>query len=155
MTSFDTLRAVWPNLSGTTDQKLAALAAMTVAGPTVDVKTSDVFAYLALAGKLTGLQVYAVSPPNGANANAILAARQLFALPSVGVTTIQMSSPQVYTVVQAWLGALVAETADTGITSADVSVLMALASSSIPWWQANGYTSPISQNDLDAAGGLT
>jgi hypothetical protein len=22
----------------------------------------------------------------------------------------------------------------------------------IPWWQANGYTSPISQGDLDAAG---
>lgn len=37
-----------------------------------------------------------------------------------------------------------------------IAALVALATSLVtPWWQANGYTSPIGPNDLVAAGGLT
>lgn len=37
-----------------------------------------------------------------------------------------------------------------------IAALTALAKANVqPWWQANGYTSPITQGDLTAAGGLT
>ena len=37
-----------------------------------------------------------------------------------------------------------------------IAALTAFASAQVLlWWQANSYTSPISKNDLDAAGGLT
>jgi hypothetical protein len=36
-----------------------------------------------------------------------------------------------------------------------IVALTALAQATVqPWWQANGYTSPITQGDLTAAGGL-
>lgn len=41
-------------------------------------------------------------------------------------------------------------------TGPTIIALTALAQSTVtPWWQANGYSSTISQSDLDAAGGLT
>ena len=155
MTDYSLLIALWPSLTGTTAQKLAAVNAMTEPGPNVDVQTSSVFAYLALVGKLAKLKAYAEAPPNGANATAVMAAQQLMTLPAVGVMTIEMSRPNVYAVVSAWLGSFVADTANTSITSDDVSMMLSLATPTVPWWQANSYTSPISQNDLDAAGGLT
>jgi len=37
-----------------------------------------------------------------------------------------------------------------------IVALTALAQASVqPWWQANGYSSPITQSDLTAAGGLS
>ena len=36
-----------------------------------------------------------------------------------------------------------------------ITALAALAPSALPWWQNNGYASPISANDLVAAGGLS
>lgn len=44
---------------------------------------------------------------------------------------------------------------NTGIAAADVTALLALAGGPpVPWWKANGYTSPFNENDLAAAGGL-
>lgn len=41
-------------------------------------------------------------------------------------------------------------------SGATITNLTALAQATVtPWWQANGYSSPISLNDLSAAGGLT
>ena len=44
----------------------------------------------------------------------------------------------------------------TNLSGPTILALTALAKGAVtPWWQNNGYTSPISQADLDAAGGLT
>ena len=65
MAYYDALIAKWATLpSGdTTAQKLAALNALTVAGPIVDVSVSAVVGYLGLNGKLSGLIKYAANPP--------------------------------------------------------------------------------------------
>ena len=154
MAYYDALVARWATLAGTAAQKLAAINAETVAGPNADVAVSAVVATLALSGKLAGLQTYAQSPPANAVAQAVTAARELVALmSSPNAPAFRMSDPSVYTTVQGFLSALVADVA-TGITADNQSALLALAATTIPWWTANGYASPISQGDLDAAGGL-
>jgi len=154
MAYYDALVARWATLAGTTAQKLGAINALTVDGPIADVSISAVVAYLALGGKLAGLQAYAQNPPNNANAEAIIAARELVALmSSPNAPSFRMSDPAVYATVQDFLSALAGDAA-TGITADNQAALLALAATTIPWWQAIGYTSPISQGDLDAAGGL-
>jgi hypothetical protein len=154
MAYYDALIARWATLAGTTAEKLAAINALTVAGPTTDVSVSAVVAYLALSGKLAGLEAYAQNPPSNADAQALVAARELVALmSSPNAPPFRMSDPAVYATVEGFLSALVADAA-TGITAENQAALLALAATAIPWWQASGYASPISQGDLDAAGGL-
>ena len=44
----------------------------------------------------------------------------------------------------------------TNLSGPTVTALTALAQATVqPWWQANGYTTPIGMDDLAAAGGLT
>jgi len=44
----------------------------------------------------------------------------------------------------------------TNLSGPTITALTALTEAEVvPWWQANGYTSPINANDLLAAGGLT
>ena len=154
MAYYDALVARWATLSGTTAQKLAAINALTVAGPMTDVAVTSVVATLALSGRLAGLQAYAQNPPANANAQALTAARELVALlSSPNAPPFRMSDPTVYATVQSFLAALVGDTA-TGVGAADEVALLGLAATIVPWWKANGYASPISQGDLDAAGGL-
>jgi hypothetical protein len=157
MAYFDALRAQWTTLPAgdTPAQKLAAINALTLAGPAVDVPVGEVAGYLALQGKLSALQAYAASPPAGANATAVVAAKELVTLlgaPSVSV--FRMSDAATATAVRNFLNALTADAA-TGITAQDVAALLGLAATTLPWWQASGYSSPIAQSDLDAAGGLS
>lgn len=155
MAYYDALVAQWATVTGTTAQKLAAINAQTIAGPKVDVPISSVIAYLALNGKLATLQAYGASPPATANAQALIAARELVALmTSPNAPPFRMSESSVFSAVQGFLQALTADAA-TGVTAADQSALLALANTTIPWWQSAGYASPISQGDLEAAGGLT
>jgi hypothetical protein len=155
MAYYDALIARWATLSGTTAQKLGTINGLTVDGPTVDVPISAVVAYLALSGKLAALQSYAGNPPEGANAEALIAARELVALiGSPNAPPFRMSDSTVYSTVQGFLSALVADAA-TGITSDNQAALLALAATTIAWWKSAGYASSISQGDLDAAGGLS
>jgi hypothetical protein len=154
MAYYDALVARWATLAGTTAEKLAAINALTIAGPMTDVTVAAVVATLALSGKLAGLQAYAQSPPSNANAEALVAARELVALlSSPNAPPFRMSDPTVYATIQNFLAALVADAA-TGIGATDEAALLSLAATTVPWWKANGYASPISQGDLDAAGGL-
>jgi hypothetical protein len=152
---YDALTTKWATLSGTTNDKLVAINALTVAGPAKDVSASSVIGYLALNAKLSGLLAYAAAPPQGAQAVTVVAAKELAALLSMpSFTTFYLSDPQVAAGVQVFLNALAGDAA-TGIAAADVTALLALGNTTIPWWASAGYSSSISLNDLGAAGGLS
>jgi hypothetical protein len=155
MTNYAPLQAEWPNLSGTTAQKIATLNAMTVAGPNQDVPVSSVVAYLALDLKLATLKNYAASPPSGSNASVVAVAQNFVAMLSVNEPPpFEMSNPMIYSAISGFLTTLATDT-NTGIVTADVTALLALAATTLPWWEANGYAGPITGDDLAAAGGLT
>ncbi len=160
MTYYDALASEWAAITAanpgyTTAQKLAAVNAMTVAGPTVDVPTSAVLNYLMLNVKLVGLEAYAAAPPSGSSPTVVALVKELlaaFGYPAFQI--FQTSLAAVYSTVSGMLSAIAGDV-NTGLTSADATAILALAQTTIPWWQANGYTSPINNNDLTAAGGLT
>jgi hypothetical protein len=135
----------------TAAEKLAAIGTWMVAGPMQDVSVSSVSAYLAVQGKLPRLEAYAAAAPATAATLAEAAAKSYFDLLPNGVRTIEMSNATVYAAVQGWLNAWTGDT-NTGVTSTDVTNILALAATQIPWWEANGYPGPININDLAAAG---
>jgi hypothetical protein len=164
MAYYDALVAKWATLSGTTAQKLAAINALTVAGPIVDVRVSAVVGYLGVNAKMSGLQSYAanaVAGQNGATTTSVIAARELVAIMNCpNAPAFQMSNPTIYAAMETMLEALVADST-SGITAGDQAALLALAATSIPWWSApvaqggGGLSGPISEADLEAAGGLS
>ncbi len=152
MAYYDALVAEWATLTGTTADKLAAIDALTVAGPNVDVAPAAIVAYLALAGKLAALLKYAAAPPASA---AGVAAANLAAVLAMGsnAPSFAMSQPGVYAQMDAMRGAR-AGAAASGLSAAAAAALLALAATTTPWWRAAGYSSPIGAGDLAAAGGL-
>lgn len=171
MSYYDALITAWDNASAssgavlpsgvtgslladlTTSQKLTAINAWTVAGSAKDIPISEVAGYLLLNGITAKARAFLASPPSGtAQADLITAQSLLDLISTPTVSTIQTSNPAVATQVATLLGNLQA----VGIISAtDVTNLLALSSTSVPWWQVAGYTSAISANDLMAAGGLS
>lgn len=166
MAYYDALVAAWnsttqppANVTGTglsssmtTAQKLAALNGWAVAGPNVNVNVSAVVGYLGLNGKLSALAKYAASPPATA---AGVAGQELLAIINCpNAPAFQTSNPTVYQTIEGMLTTLAGD-ANSGISSTDVTNLLALAATTVPWWQANGYGRPISMDDLTAAGGLS
>jgi hypothetical protein len=145
-----------PLASGmTAAEKLAAIQGWTVAGPSVDVPVSEVVAYLAIQGKLTALKAYAAtaSPTAGTNQAGVTAAADLLiVLGTAAITTMRMSDPAIAAGIEALLSALVADSANSGITTADQTALLALAATTMPWWQTAGLKSAPNLNDLAAAG---
>jgi hypothetical protein len=136
----------------TPQQKLAAIQGWVVAGPTQDVTPGQVTMYLASQMKLTSLRNYSqtASPIAGANAAGVNAALDLFEM--LTVPAIKMSDPTIAAGVEMLLAAMVADTANSGITATDQANLLALgAGPSIPWWQSIGLASPITPMDLTAA----
>jgi hypothetical protein len=160
MAYYDALVAQWATLPAgdTTAQKLAAINAMTVAGPNVDVKVSAVVGYLGVNAKMSGLQKYAATAVAGtgnATAESVMAANELVAIMNCpNAPDFQMSNTAVYAAMAGMLAALVSDSA-SGITSSDQAALLALAATTTPWWKSNGYSSPFNSNDLVAAGNLT
>lgn len=154
MAYYDALKAKWATLTGTVADKLTAINAATVVGPRVDVAISSVVGYLALQAKLSTLQAYASNPPTSAVPQAVVAAKELVTLiatPSIHI--FQLTDANTYAAVSNFLNALAGD-AGTGIVASDVTALLGMAETTVSWWSANGYSSPISQTDLDAAGGL-
>lgn len=153
MAYYDALIAKWGTLSGTTAAKLAAINALTVAGPSQDVAPSAIVAYLALNLRLATLLKYAANPPA---TEAGAAAAELAAILQMGSNAPIFASSQaaVLVAVTGMLNAIAADES-SGLMSTDAVNLIALASTALPWWQANGYTSPFTQADLDAIGGLS
>jgi hypothetical protein len=139
MAYYDALVAEWATLSAgnSTAQKLAAINAMTVAGPNLDVAVSAVVGYLALNGKLSALQKYAASPP--ATEAGIAGAELVALLMCPNAPAFRMSEVATYAAVSAFLNAL-ADDSNSGIAANDVTSLLALAvGPTVTWCQANGY----------------
>ena len=162
MTYYTALATEWAAITAanpgyTSAQKLAAINALAVPGPTVDVAASAVLGYLMLNVKLGALQAYAASPPNGSSPSVVALVVELlsaFSYPAFG--TFQASNPTVYSTLNTMLTAMTTD-AHTGLTSTDVTAIMALAQTTIPWWQATiaqgggGLSSPVGVGDLSAA----
>ncbi len=156
MAYYDPLIAIWPNVPGsTTADKLAALNAMTAAGPYKDVSPSAIIGYLGLQGKLYNLISYANNPPTNAISTSVSVAKVLISILTMpSAPAFQTSQSAIYNTIVAMLSQLVADPL-TGLVSADQTNLVALANTTIPWWQANGLLAPVNLNDLAAAGGLS
>lgn len=139
MAYYDALIAKWATLTpGTTAQKLAQINAITVTG---SVPTSFY---------VTGNQL--LNCINWAEFSALTASQQsnLLALCQVQGNLLGGSSNTAYLVDGMILSYF------TNLSGPTVTALTALAqTTSQPWWQANGYTSAFTNNDLSAAGGLT
>lgn len=160
MVDFTALVAKWPSISGSTlQEQIDAINALTVAGPNINVQPSQVVRYLALNLKLAGIMKYAASPP------ATLAgtcAAELVAILNMGQNAppFYTSDPTDFAALQAMLNALAGD-ADSGITTPDVTALLALAETAMPWWQASvangggGLDQPVGLGYLVNAGLVT
>lgn len=162
MAYYDNLVAQWATLTGTVDEKLAAINAQTVAGPNVDVAVSTVVGVLMLSGSYLSIAAFANTAPNAdpVHDGALISAKTLMALLTIpNVPPFAMSDPTTYARIKGMADALLAQelasSNSTGFTQAVHDALLALPATVLPWWKVNGYTSPFSQSDLDAAGGLT
>lgn len=161
MAYYDALRTEWATLSGSTADKLAEINALTIPGPAQDVTVRSVVGMLLLNGAYLRASNFAKSTPTGdATHDAALVAMQtLMAWLTVpNAPDVQMSNPTTFGAVKAMGDAALAQELaspnSTGFTQPVHDALLALAATTIPWWQSAGYTSPINQNDLEAAGGL-
>lgn len=131
---YTALQTIWPTLTGTTAQKLTTLNAMTVTGSI----PSDI--------TVTGPQIYncivssEFSALSAANQQAVRDIYELSGNIEAGTGT------TVRTVLLALFG---------GGTTTRANFVALAKGISQPWWQANGYTAPINDSDLAAAGGLT
>lgn len=148
---YTALTAKWPTVSGADARaKLAALNAETAAGPRQDVSVGAVEGYMRLGGLITAMQTWVDTKPGASSA--FTAANELLGIiGSVHVTTFEMSKAPIYAAVQGFLGALAASPPAL-ITTQNVSDLLAMAETTVPWHIANGYPNPINANDLVAAG---
>ena len=136
MAYYDALIAKWPSVTGaTTAAKLANLNSQTVTGSAVPMVIPTY--------KIYNLIV-------GSEFSALTAANQQLIRDILGMGTVDCSPG---TQIRARIVAIF----PSGTTTfSNLSTLAAeYDSPQIPWWQANGYTSTISNNDLIAAGGLT
>lgn len=137
MAYYDALVAQWASLTGTTQQKLDVINALTVPGPNVPVPVLQVMTYLRTNNLWLQIKSAQATSPGAA------AAVDYNTDPRV--QTIDMTLP----IVQLMVADLVAHTL---LTTAQALALAAMATTTTPWSQANGYNTPISGQDLVNAG---
>lgn len=139
MAYYDALVAKWATLSGTTAAKLAAINAMTVPGP---VAPSIVQSY----------KIYNAIVPS--EFTALTAANQQLVRDILGMGVVDVSPGT--SIRSRLLSIFPSGTA----TFTALASLAATFNTTIPWWQATvaqgggGLSSPVTQADLDAVGGL-
>lgn len=134
MAYYDALIAKWATLTpGTTAQKLAQLNAVTVTG---SVPTSFNITGDQLLNCINWSEFAALSAQQQSNMLSICKAGTLLG----GSANTSRMAP----------GAVIAYFPGGGST---ITALTALAQAAVqPWWQANGYSSPIGPGDLAVAG---
>ena len=139
----------------TTAQKLAALNALMVAGPNADVPVPTVVALLEGQGVYATFFAYCAHAIATLEAGGTLTGAQQAAanwaafIATPGISSVQTSVPAVYSMVSTMMSAIASDSA-SGLTGAIVSSLLALAATQIPWWQANGFSGPITSAYLTA-----
>jgi hypothetical protein len=158
MAYYDALIAKWATLTGTTAQKLAAVNALTVAGPNIDVGVSAVVGKLMLLQAYLTLAAFAQGSTTGntTHDNALGSAKMLMTMISIpNAPSFQMSDPNTFTAVKGMMDAILAqETAaagTTGFTQTVHDALLALCATVVPWWQSAGYPRPFDSGDITAA----
>lgn len=159
---YDALVAKWATLSGSTEEKIAAVNAATVPGPCVDVPVSEVLGCLLLKGAYWPLSSFAAGTPTGdpTHAAALISAKSLMLLTSTqNAPVFRMSDQDTFDTVKGMMDAILAQEiaapGTTGFTQAVHDALLSLCATTLPWWEAEGgLTSPINEHDLTAAGGL-
>lgn len=141
---YDALVAKWPTLSGTTAEKLAAINALTLAGPNVPVPVLQVMTYL--------------------RTNNLWMAIKASATPGAQAAVDYNSDPRVQTldvslpIVQGMIADLVTHSL---LTQTQANEIIAMGNVGIPWWKTpvasggGGLSGPITMADLQAAGNLT
>jgi hypothetical protein len=147
------LKTTWSGIGGsTTSKKLAILNAMMVAGPAIDVDLSVVSNFLSNNNKLQGVLAFVNNTPATPDANALLAANYLVALlaGSDGTMMPTGSVPGLLAILSQ-----ISADARTGITAGNVTAFNNICTSKIPWWQANGFSGPVTVANLIAAGNLS
>lgn len=141
MAYYDLLTEKWATLSGSTSEKLAAINAETVSGPNRLVPISELMSYLRTHNLWLPIKAAAAS---GSSVGAIAA---VDLNEDMRMTSIDFS----IATAQALLADLVSHSL---LTQEQADTILAMQITSIPWWQSAGYTSPIGEGDLAAAGGL-
>lgn len=143
----------------TPQQKLAAMQGWAVAGPRVDVPVGSVAGYLFTNLKISALRAYATTPPAGSNVETVEIANLLVMIASnqAPIQSFLTSQQAQYTALQNMLGMLAAD-ASTGITTADVTALLALSNGPALEWDITsvatggaGLPGKLSAMDLTAA----
>jgi hypothetical protein len=138
------LVALWPTLSGSADEKLATINAMTVAC-NVDVPARSVRAVLMALGKWPLVLVAAESSTHDAT---WAAARLLYDFVAEGGSFGTSAAPM-RAAIAGELGALVAGNV---ITNQDETEVLNLISGTQSWLAANGFVAPLNLNDVAEAG---
>jgi hypothetical protein len=153
------LSQLWPSLTGSTADKISQVNAMTVEGSNVDISISQVAGYLLLKGVYPTLTSFASSTPTNSQPHdgALTAAKTFVAwIGLAGAPAVHMSDPGVFADFNALAAAIVAqETASpgsTGCTQGVLTGLLALAQTTQPWWQANGFSAPVTLVDASNNG---
>ena len=132
---------------------------MSVAGPNVDISISQLAGYLLLEGVYPTLVAFSGGSPNSTQPHdgALTAAKTFvawIALP--GAPPVHMSDPTVFAAFNQLAAAIVAQETSspgtTGCTQAVLNGVLALAQTTLPWWRANGFSSPLTVTDASNAG---
>lgn len=143
MSYHDALVAKWATLSGTTEEKLEAINAATVPGPTVPVSVLQIMTYL----RTLALWL----PIKAAQATCVGAAAAVDYNSDSRVQTLDVSLP----IAQAMLADLKAHAL---LTDEHIAAITAMGKTTLPWWQASvaegggGLSGQVSLNDLTANG---
>lgn len=158
------LQTAWSTLEGTTAQKLVLLNAATAIGPPQDIKVGTLKNFLNANGLIVAANSYVA---NGTNTDALLGCNYILALlvtppmangmPYSYVAAnnfmLQTSLPANFAAIQTLAPGLLADPL-TGWTVALLNQMIAIIAPPVPWWQANGFSGPITVTDLIAAGDL-
>lgn len=146
MTYYDKLITEWNALTGTTAEKLAAINAMTVPGADRAVPITEIMQYLRSNGLWPTIKIAGdLFASSGGAQGSVGAWAAVDYNSDTRNSTLDVSLPAT----QGMLADLVSKSL---LTQAQVNAIVALKATTVPWWQANGYTSPFSENDLVAAG---
>lgn len=154
------LSQIWPTV-GTTEDKLAFVNALIVAGPNIDVAIPQVAGYLLLAGIYPIVESFATGSPTGdpIHDGALIALKTFVAWLTIpNAPPVHFSDPVVFAQITAFTGVVAAQEASspgsTGFTQEVHDGLLALGQTALPWWQANGFRGPVTLTDA-ANFGLT
>jgi len=148
MAYYDALIAKWAALTGTTEEKLSAINALTVAGPPQLVPIANIMAYLRANNLWLPIKANALSASPNPAAEAWLDLNQDLRAEHIDMTL---------AVWGAGLGALV----QAGLlTQEQANAISAMGTTTVSWCEANGYPfidagrGNLGGGDLAAAGGL-